>query len=190
MFTGIIQATGKVERSSEKSGIRRVAIRRPAGWRLSLGQSISVDGICSTVVARAVKHFEVEYMPETLRKTTAGSFDRGTLLNLERSLGLKDFVDGHLVQGHVDGKGVVTKIEDEGASRLISVKVPADLKRFIAARGSIAVNGVSLTVARVRGTTFTVALIPHTLKATNLGLLTKGSEVNIETDLVARYLVR
>jgi riboflavin synthase len=188
MFTGIIQAKAKVKQAKPSEGNIRAEIEKPKEWKFAKGQSIAVDGICSTVVMSNAKVFAVEYMPETLSKTTAGEFDTGSIVNLERSLTLKTFIDGHLVQGHVDGVGTVSNIDTKGGGYLVTVSIPKPLLKYIAALGSIALNGVSLTVARLKGKEATVALIPHTLSYTNLGALTKGSRVNIEVDLIARYL--
>ena len=123
-------------------------------------------------------------MPETIAKTTVSSLRKGSRVNLERSLTLSDFVDGHLVQGHVDGRGKIIEIKDN----VYSIKIPAELTHFIAKKGSVAINGVSLTVTEVKGSVFSVALIPYTLEHTNLGLFGVGDEVNIEVDIVARYI--
>jgi riboflavin synthase len=187
MFAGIVQAQGEVQQAESVRGIRRVRIGKPARWKLSLGQSIAVDGICSTVVKTGKTFFDVDYMAETLGKTTAGALVKGRMVNLERSLKLKDFVDGHFVQGHVDARGSVAVLEARGDSRRVEFAIPRELMRYVAPRGSITVNGVALTVAEVTPAGCIVALIPHTLAHTNLGTLKKGDEVNIETDLVARY---
>ena len=190
MFTGIIQATTKIVSVEKKDTCLRVRVTRPAKWSIALGQSITVDGICSTVVAFGKTYFDVEYMPETLRKTTAGQFMKDRTVNLERSLTLRDPLDGSIVSGHVDACGTVTVIEHEGESWLITLSYPLTLSKYIAAQGSIVVNGVSLTVAQMKKKgTFTVALIPYTLTHTNLGGLRKKDRVNIEIDVLARYVV-
>ena len=173
----------------QKNEIRRVRVPLPRGWKVSLGQSVMIDGICTTVVARAKGFFEVELMPETLAKTTAGTFARDTLVNLERSLTLSAALDGHIVLGHVDATARLLKRKDAGGSRTLTFALPAALAKFVAPIGSIAVNGVSLTVARVSKTSFEVALIPFTLAHTNLGSLKEGDEVNLEADVLARYAV-
>ncbi len=187
MFTGIIEAKGKVLSAEGKSGVH-VRIEKPHGWTLKKGQSISINGICSTIEQLSRDHFEVTYMPETLRISTAKSFEAGQSVNLERSLKAEDRIEGHIVQGHVDGVGTVTSVKIRGESREITIKVLRALMRFIAPKGSISVQGTSLTVAARTSDSFTVALIPHTLLHTNLGELTKDSRVNIETDLIARHL--
>lgn len=187
MFTGIIQAAVPILSVVPKGECLLVRIKKPAGWKVNLGQSIAVDGVCSTVVTHKSGFFEVEYMPETLAKTTVKAFQKNTSVNLERSLTLKDFIDGHLVQGHVDARGIVGKIDEKGETKEIAITVPKDLMKYIATKGSITVNGVSLTVARSAKNTFGVALIPFTLTHTNLGLLKKGDSVNVEIDMMARY---
>jgi riboflavin synthase len=189
MFTGIIQSKTEVSSAIKKGNIIQVRLKKPQDWKLSIGQSVSIDGICSTVTTMPKGSFEVEYMPETLLKTTAGSFGPGSCVNLERSLTLNDYIDGHIVQGHVDARARVIETVEEGSTRRITIDIPMTLSHYIAALGSIAVNGVSLTVARLDGARATVALIPHTLAVTNLGQLKKGDLVNIEADLMARYIV-
>lgn len=190
MFTGIIQSMASVERAEYAGACFRVRIGKPAKWKLVLGQSIAVDGICSTVCVVKAAFFEVEYMPETLRKTTAGELSKGRSVNLERSLTLRDFVDGSLVLGHVDARGTVKKIAVEGGSTQVTIAIPASLRPFMVDRGSVVVNGVSLTVAKKTQDGFKVALIPYTLAYTNLGSIKVGTPVNVEVDLMARYAVR
>ncbi len=189
MFAGITQHVSEVMSAKERGLCRAVSVRTPRGWKLAKGQSVLVDGICSTVVKLGRGAFEVEYMPQTLSKTTARSFEKGTLVNLERSLRLRDFVDGHMVSGHVDALARVVDVKKRGASMLISLEVPKELKPYIALRGSIAVNGVSLTIAHKSGRHIVLALIPHTIAHTNLGNLEKGMRVNVEADMLARALV-
>jgi len=187
MFSGIIEAEGKIISIEESGRCKRVRIQKPRGWALLLGESISVDGICSTVVAKRASSFDMEYMPQTLEKTTARLFKKGTLVNLERSLRYGDRIHGHFVAGHVDAASRVLKVEKKGRSRVISIKTSPEVSKYIVARGSVAVNGVSLTVAKKGRGFFRVALIPHTLAKTNLRLLQSGSAVNIEVDMLARY---
>jgi len=190
MFTGIIAAVGKISRVEPAKGGLRLAI--DAGeMRLSdlkVGDSIAVNGACLTVVKRGRKSFRVDVSRETLR-CTAG-LDRAGEVNLEKSLRLSDRLDGHIVLGHVDGVGKVTHFEAAGASRVLGVRAPAGLARYIARKGSIAVDGVSLTVNAVRGAEFEVNLIPHTLAATTLKHLRSGDRVNLEVDPLARYAER
>ncbi len=188
MFTGIIQKTTKIMSVTDERGALRARLSKPHDWQLTKGQSISIDGICSTVVAYDEDSFDVQYIPETLSKTTAGAFAAGSVVNLERSLRLTDFVDGHLVQGHVDAAVEIDSVVHEGSTYELSISIPERLHMFVAALGSIAINGVSLTVARRESGIATVALIPETLESTNLGRIQKGDHVNVEVDIVARYL--
>lgn len=167
----------------------RVQIEKPRGWKVSDGQSIAVDGICSTVIESTGTTFSVQYMPETLSKTTANTFATGRHVNLERSLRLNQFVDGHLTQGHVDARVRIARVVQDGMHYLMTVEIPKPLVRYVAPHGSIALNGVSLTVARARGARTTVALIPHTLEHTNLGEYRKGEYLNLEVDVLARYAI-
>lgn len=185
MFTGIIQTASPVLSVSNAKSVRRVRIKKPAGWKLSLGQSVAVDGICSTVVAQARYSFDVEYMPETLKKTTAAFFAKGSLVNLERSLKYGDLIDGHLMQGHVDARSRIVATVERGRSREIILALPRTLVSRVMLHGSIAVNGVSLTVARRGRATCAVALIPLTSKHTNLRRVSVGDTVNLEIDKTA-----
>lgn len=168
--------------------MKRVRIEKPRGWALALGQSVDVDGICSTVMECSATSFEVEYMPTTLEKTTASRFRKGNVVNLERSLTYGQRIDGHPVQGHVDTSAPVQQIQIVGRSRMITVRLRATLARQTVLHGSIAINGVSLTIAKKHGPNITVALIPHTLRTTNLGHLKEGDPVNVELDHSASYL--
>ena len=188
MFSGIIQATARVKAVEEEKKIKRVRIEAPRSWKLQLGASINVDGICSTVVKKGSGFFDVEYMPETLSKTTAATFKKGKLVNLERSLKYGDRIDGHPVQGHVDCSASVRELEQKGASREITIKPNASLARGAVLHGSIALNGVSLTIAKKHGPNITVALIPYTLKHTTLGALKAGDMLNVEFDHSRAYL--
>src|SRR5579871_5122947 len=157
MFSGIVQTTGRVKSVEEKKKIQRVRIEAPRSWKLALGASINVDGICSTVVKKGIGYFDVEYMPETLSKTTAISFAKGRSVNLERSLKFGDRIDGHPVQGHVDCAAPVRQIARKGGSRELTVKPTGKLVRAAVLHGSIAINGVSLTIAKKHGPNVTVA---------------------------------
>jgi riboflavin synthase len=190
MFSGIIAAVGRVSRIERAKGALRLEIAAgKLGLRdVSVGDSIAVNGACLTVIRRGKKSFSVDVSRETLR-CTAG-LDRTGEVNLEKALALSDRLDGHLVLGHVDGVGKVTKVEQIGANRLLRVRAPASLARYIARKGSIAVQGVSLTVNAVRRAEFEVNLIPHTLAVTTLGDLRAGDRVNLEVDPLARYAER
>lgn len=188
MFTGIVRAVMPIVSVTSIGECLRVRIKRPSGWKLAPGQSVAVDGVCSTAVSLKPSFFEVEYMPETLAKTTVRSFGKGTMVNLERPLALRDLVDGGLVQGHVDACGTIRSIGKDGKTQAIVVAVPKALEKYIAPKGSITINGVNLTIAWVKKGAFGVALIPYTLTHTNLGSLQKGDAVNIEIDVIARYV--
>lgn len=191
MFTGIIAAVGRVRAAKPaRGGGRKLTV--DAGSLdlkdVAMGDSIAVNGACLTVVARKPHSFEVDVSRETLACTTG--LGAGKRVNLEKAMRLADRLGGHLVSGHVDGVGTVTRISSAGASRVIAVKAPAKFSRYIARKGSITVNGVSLTVNQVKGGEFTVNLIPHTLAVTNLGELVARDKVNLEVDLLARYAER
>jgi len=180
MFTGIVQAVGRIEKLQPL----QVATGRLPLSDVRIGDSICVQGCCLTVIRKAKGRLWFDVSRETLR-VTAG-LDRPGKVNLEKSLGLGDKLGGHLVTGHVDGVGVVLT----HANGFLQIKAPKALSRYIARKGSICVDGVSLTVNRVKGTAFEVNLIPHTLKATTLRRLAHGARVNLEVDLVARYVAR
>jgi riboflavin synthase len=190
MFTGIVEATGGVR--SVVPGHRGASVVIDAvGLDLSdvrIGHSIAVNGCCLTVVEMKPAAFRVDVSQETL-ECTAG-FETGARVNLEKALRLSDRLGGHLVSGHVDGRGEVTRRDQVGDGWLLEVLLPAGLVRYVARKGSIAVNGVSLTVNRVEADRFEVNLIPHTLEVTNLGVLRPGARVNLEVDMLARYLDR
>jgi riboflavin synthase len=190
MFTGIVAAVGTVRRSEPARGGRRLEI--DAG-RLGLadvakGDSIAVDGVCLTVIARKGRIFAADVSRETL-SCTAG-FSAGDRVNLEKAMRASDRLGGHFVSGHVDGVGTVMRVAPEGGSRVMAFKSPAGLAKYIVRKGSITLNGVSLTVNTARMAEFTVNLVPHTLSATNLGELRAGDRVNLEVDMLARYLER
>jgi len=190
MFTGIISAVGRISDVAPASGGVRVRIDA-AGLPLedvALGDSIAVSGVCLTVVAVQLGAFEVDVSQETLDCATG--FERGASVNLEKALRLADRLGGHLVAGHVDGRGMVERCDAAGANRVLEVAVPAELARYVARKGSVAIDGVSLTVNSVEGSRFSVNLIPHTLAQTNLARLMPGLTVNIEIDLLARYCER
>src|SRR5262245_2643597 len=190
MFSGIIAAVGTVAAATPAPGGLR--LRVDAGGLalddVAIGDSIAVNGACLTVVACSGTAFEAEVSQETLRCTTG--LAAGARVNLEKALRLADRLGGHLVSGHVDGVGTVARIAQAGDNRVVTFEAPRELARYIARKGSIAVNGASLTVNEVNGAEFSVNLIPHTLAASNLGALKRGERVNLEVDLLARYLER
>jgi len=191
MFTGIVEAVGRIaEVTLSKAGVRLLI---DAG-RLELkdvrtGDSIAVNGVCLTVTALEDQRFAVDVSRETLN-CTQGLEQKGSEVNLEKALRLDQRLGGHLVSGHVDGVGEVTVFEAAGECWRLTVRAPDALARYLAPKGSITVNGVSLTVNRVRGSEFEVNLIPHTLESTNLNRLAPGVRVNLEADMVARYVER
>lgn len=191
MFTGLIEAQGRIVSTETVGGDRRMVFEAPgylAG--VNLGDSISVNGICLTAAALDGDRFTADLSAETLSLTTAGFWKPGRGVNLERALTLQKPLGGHLVSGHVDGIGrLLQKHEDARSWRMI-FEAPVDLSRYIAGKGSICIDGVSLTVNEVEGQRFGVNIIPHTLEHTTLGTLASGDPVNLEVDLIARYLER
>jgi riboflavin synthase len=196
VFTGIISDIGEILEVSERAeGLRRLSIACSYDPdTIDIGASIACSGPCLTVVARGRQgnrgYFAVDVAAETLRVTTAGAWQRGTKLNLERSLKLGDELGGHLVSGHVDGIAELIAREDLSDMSRMSLSVPSALARFIAAKGSVALDGISLTVNEVEGHSFSVLIIPHTLKVTTMGALRVGSRLNLEVDQMARYAAR
>jgi riboflavin synthase len=192
MFTGIVLAKGRLTSIAERGGDLELGI--DAGGlesaRLNIGDSIAVEGACLTVTRRQGACFFADVSRETLGLTTLGKLKAGSSVNLEPSLRAGDALGGHMVSGHVDALGRLRKMAEDGRSRRMEFELPADLMRFVAPKGSICVNGVSLTVNKVEGVRFDVNIIPHTLKETTLSELRVEDEVNIEIDVVARYLER
>ena len=191
MFTGIVIEQGKVVRSRGKRGALELEIEAPRiAKEVSVGDSVSVNGVCLTAVRAGRRTMRFEAMEETLVRSTLGSLGRGGSVNLELPARLVDRLGGHLVQGHVDGLGRVVRIEDAEDARRVWFELPTELLRYMVDKGSVALDGVSLTVVEVGLKTFQVALIPHTLKATTLGRLKVGSVVNVEVDVIAKYVER
>jgi riboflavin synthase len=192
MFTGIVQDVGKVASLTPSGGDVRLAIRVSALdlSRTAIGDSICVQGCCITAISLSADTFEADLSRETLGLTTLGSLAAGSAVNLEPALRAGDPLGGHLVSGHVDGLGTVISQTTDARSTRVVIEAPAALARFIARKGSITVDGVSLTVNEVEGPRFGVNLIPHTLEVTTLGALRPGAAVNLEIDQVARYVER
>ena len=191
MFSGIIADAGHIAEASDRDGGLRLVIATSALdlGDVQLGDSIAVNGVCLTVVAHSGDSFTVDVSRETLN-CTEGLDAIGAPVNLEKALRLADRLDGHLVSGHVDGVGEVVEFTDLGESWKLVVRAPQALAGYIAVKGSITINGVSLTVNQVNGSEFSVNLIPHTLLMTNLKNLRAGSRINLEVDMIARYVER
>ena len=190
MFTGIVTDVGRVASVADRGDWRFVLETDFDMDKVDVGASISCTGCCLTVVENAPGRFSVDASAETLSVTTLGEWREGTEVNLERALRLGDELGGHLVSGHVDGVGQVVSVREEGASHRILFEAPQEIARFIASKGSIAVDGVSLTVNEVDGRRFGVNIIPHTWTETTFRQLAAGSRVNLEIDLLARYVAR
>ncbi len=189
MFTGLIAALGTVERLVEGSTNCRLTVR--ASGLLSgvkTGDSIAVNGVCLTAVHLRGDTFTADVMPETIRRTTLHLLQPGDKVNLEKALRPTDGLDGHIVQGHVEGVGVIQQIVPEGNALVYQIQAPGELLRYIVEKGSIAVDGISLTVTEADDSGFGVSLIPHTAKMTTLGYKSAGDAVNLETDILARYV--
>ena len=185
MFTGIIEEVGALERLVGGE----IAIRAKKVLEdVALGDSIAVNGICLTVTHFDAAHFTADVMPETVRRTSLAELKRGSRVNLERALTLRSRLGGHIVSGHIDGVGTIAAMQEEGNAILLTVRAGADVLRYIVEKGSVALDGISLTVARVSAADFTVSLIPHTREITNLREKRVGSRLNIETDILGKYV--
>lgn len=190
MFTGIVQTLGVVRSISRNPSGARLVVDAPQLLRpINDGASICVSGACLTVVSSDNSRIEFDVVPETLARTTLGGFSAGRRVNLERSLRAGDPMDGHVVQGHVDGTARVAQVRSGDEGHILTLSIDESILPFVIPKGSIAVDGVSLTVAAVDGETFSVALIPTTLEATTLGVLRVGDRANVETDILARTIV-
>jgi riboflavin synthase len=188
LFTGLVQDLGTVTGVDASGDGVTLAVRTRLAGELATGDSIAVDGVCLTATAIADGGFRAEVMHETLRRSSLGALEPGSRVNLELPLRAADRLGGHIVQGHVDGLGSVRELRDEGFARVVEVAAPPELLRYVVAKGSIAVNGVSLTVVDVGDDWFTVSLIPETLERTTLGTAVAGTPVNLEVDVVAKYV--
>jgi riboflavin synthase len=189
MFTGLVETTGRLRRRVSRGGGFRIDIEAALG-PLTLGESVSVNGACLTVVAMDGTGFEADVSVESNERTTLGALTVGDRVNLERALAAGNRLGGHLVTGHVDGIATVLQLTKDGDATRVVVNAPAELLPFIAEKGSVALDGVSLTVNRVQDPTFELMIIPHTMAVTTLRSLGVGSRLNLEVDLVARYVVR
>jgi riboflavin synthase len=190
MFTGLIEDLGTVETVERGDDGARLRISTSLATEISDGDSVAVNGCCLTATAVTPDGFETEAMNQTLQVTALGTIDQGSLVNLELAMKAGDRLGGHIVQGHVDGVGTVVSAEDDGFARRIRVELPAELLRYVVDKGSITLSGVSLTVAEVGETWAEVSLIPETLERTNLTDVQAGSKLNVECDIVAKYVER
>lgn len=196
MFTGLVQEVGEIRSVEPRQGSGGADVRMVIGFRaiersrLGLGASICVDGVCLTVAELGPDSFAADVSGETLRVTTLGGKHAGSRVNLEPALRAGDALGGHWVSGHVDGVAVVASTGRDARSLRVRIEAPASLARYIARKGSVTLDGVSLTVNDVEGTRFSINLIPHTLEVTTLGALAEGSRLNLEIDLLARYVER
>ena len=188
MFTGLVEALAPVERVDAEGGGRAVVVAAPFAGELALGDSVAVNGACLTVVAHDAVRCRFQAGPETLRRTNLGGLRPGDRVNLERALRVGDRLGGHLVQGHVDGLGRVRDRTRQGEWEVVWFACPAELAAQMVPKGSVTVDGVSLTLVDVTADAFSVALIPHTLARTTLGFKRPGDAVNLETDILAKYV--
>jgi riboflavin synthase len=188
LFTGLVSGVGRVESVQPDGDGVRVRVATPLGAELAPGDSVAVNGVCLTAVDPSAEGFGADVMAETLRRSSLGPLGEGDAVNLELPLRASDRLGGHIVQGHVDGTGAVESAEDEGFARVVRIGATPDVLRYVVEKGSIAVDGVSLTVASVDDTGFTVSLIPETLERTTLGAATPGRVVNLEVDVLAKYV--
>ena len=191
MFTGIVESIGTVTSITTDGDDARLTIHDAVTTTdLGVGDSVSVNGVCLTAVLIDGPRFSVDAVTETLRRSNLGSLEANSSVNLERAMPAAGRFDGHIVQGHVDGVGVIVDVEAEGQGRRLGIRPPTELLRLIVEKGSITVNGVSLTVASVEDPVFQIAVIPHTLSVTTLGSAVVGEAVNLEVDILAKYVER
>ena len=190
MFSGIVEDVGTVRALEEKDKgvLLKVGVHRIAAGELVLGESVAVNGVCLTVVSAGDGSFSVDASHETLSRTNLSGLRAGSGVNLERSLRVGDRMGGHIVTGHVDEVGIVQSIAPVGESRVFSFSIPAALAKYVVEKGSVAVDGVSLTVNSVKGTEFSVNIIPYTLRETTFSEFRRGREVNIECDIIGKYV--
>ena len=188
MFTGLVETTARVRSVDPDGDGARLEVETPLGAELKAGDSIAVNGVCLTAVDPRADGFRADVMAETLRRSSLGPLAEGDAVNLELPLRAGDRLGGHVVQGHVDGTGTVAELRDEGFARLVRIECDPALLRYVVEKGSIAVDGVSLTVAAIDEGSFTVSLIPETLERTTLGTASPGRLVNLEVDVLAKYV--
>jgi riboflavin synthase len=188
MFTGLVEATARVSRVDPDGDGVRLEVETPLAAELQQGDSVAVNGVCLTAIEPQADGFKADVMAETLRRSSLGPLSAGDSVNLELPLRASDRLGGHVVQGHVDGTGVVESVQDEGFARVVRINADGSLLRYVVEKGSIAVDGVSLTVAEVDDDGFAVSLIPETLERTTLGQAAPGRVVNLEVDVLAKYV--
>lgn len=190
MFTGIIKSVGKIQRVKKLDGGREITVAAEFADEVNVDQSININGVCHTATACNDKTFTVQSVEETLRKTNIGSLVEGDQVNLERSLRPDQLMDGHIVQGHVDTTGSIVEIEKEGTDRIFTIEYPKQYSNLIVGRGSVTIDGISLTVADERSNRFSTAIIPYTYEHTNLKSRQIGDTVNLEFDVLGKYVVK
>ncbi|MDY4921022.1 MAG: riboflavin synthase [Phascolarctobacterium sp.] len=191
MFTGLVAELGTVQRLARQGNSYHLTVSaRKVMENLKIGDSVAVNGACLTVVRMDNDGFTADVMPETVRLTNIGSLHSGDKVNLERTLRLMDGLDGHIVSGHVEGLGTISAQRPEGIATIVTIATPPELLKYIIKKGSIAIDGISLTVIEVTETSFSVSLIPHTAKETTLGFKKVGDSVNLETDIIGKYVER
>jgi riboflavin synthase len=190
VFTGIIKSVGTVANITSLDDGKEIGIASDFADEVNIDQSISINGVCHTVTACDVNTFTVQSVAETLRKTNIGDLQKNDPVNLERSLRPDQLLDGHIVQGHIDATGYIKKIEQEGTDWLFTVEYPREYSNLIVGRGSIAIDGISLTVANEQDNTFSVAIIPYTYEHTNLNAKEVGDTMNLEFDVLGKYVVK
>lgn len=189
MFSGIVEGTGKVLKIDKKKKVARIRIQSPFSLsRSKIGDSVAVNGCCLTVAVKGKNLFEADLSGETLRVTSLGRLKPGDPVNLERPLRLTDRIGGHLVQGHVDGLGRILNLHRNGSSIEIQIGFPKNLRRYLIPKGSVAVDGISMTVNRLTRKSFTLVVIPHTLQRTDLKAKRVGDSVNLEVDMIGKYV--
>jgi riboflavin synthase len=190
MFTGLVQDIGSVESVAGGADGARLRIATELGPEIGLGDSVAVNGVCLTATEADPSGFATEAMNQTLEVTVIGALEPGARVNLELATRADERLGGHIVQGHADGSGQVVEVSEDGFARRVKVELPPDLMRYVVDKGSVALNGVSLTVATLGDTWVEVSLIPETLERTNLGDATRGDPLNVEVDVVAKYVER
>jgi len=188
MFTGLVADKGTVTAVDATADGVRLAVRTALAPEISEGDSVAVNGVCLTATAIAGGGFSADVMHETLRRSSLAEVSEGAEVNLELPLRASDRLGGHVVQGHVDGLGTITGVTEDGFARVVVISAPAETLRYVVEKGSIAVDGISLTVASVTDVAFSVSLIPETLERTNLGAAAPGQPVNLEVDVLAKYV--